>query len=465
MACFFVTGKCMLTPKVTIPLIFLAGFLTLLVCAPAFGGSVADVSVDVRNHEGRHVGEHLVDGDTATAWVGGGSGIGPGKWIEFFFPAGVLLQSLKVANGHQGKGRFSQFRRISRGVILYPDETRQKFTLKSQEGLQTIRLEPKTVTSFKIIITGVDPGPRDTSMGKAKVAVSEMTIYGEMIGTPDDAEESGEETDSATADDGRTVEREPEPVRKPEPAKKPAAEPHGGKSVAEPVSPPKSKKAKPVAQVKPVVPEKETPVAAKEAKPVKKIEPKPQPEATSEKTNSKKVVKKAPPKSEVKKTPAPKKKKAAPAKANKSASGAVTRFRTVKEISESKPLDTGVINPWVDLEVVARIKRYFALLTNLGDSYPDMFSISVRERERKAFMELQQQMRAEKEFGKHHIAMLEHIGLNFDKPEESNDAMSLRVHGPYRYYTGNQTFEFMVDAQFYLVRENGQWLISDIRDN
>ena len=160
--------------------------LALLVCVPALAGAAADapvpgVAVEVRNHEGNFVGENLVDGDLSTAWVGGGTGVGPGKWIEFTFPGPVRLSALKVATGHQGKGRFKSFRRLIRGVILYPDDTRQKFTLKPVTGVQTVRLDPKTVGSFRVIITGVAPGAGDKAMGKAKVAVSEMTVLGEFV--------------------------------------------------------------------------------------------------------------------------------------------------------------------------------------------------------------------------------------------------------------------------------------------
>ena len=122
------------------------------------------------------------------------------------------------------------------------------------------------------------------------------------------------------------------------------------------------------------------------------------------------------------------------------------------------------ISPWLDLELVAQIKRYLGLLTTLHDSYPDLFAPSVRERERTAFLKLQDQMRAEGSFGDHHIAMLEHIGLSFDRPVEAGDKVTVRVHGPYRYYVGDKAWEFQVDADVTLIREGGKWLILDVRD-
>ena len=134
------------------------------------------------------------------------------------------------------------------------------------------------------------------------------------------------------------------------------------------------------------------------------------------------------------------------------------------EIPADKPLDMGEISPWLDLELVAGIKRYFSHLTTLSDSYPDVFASTVRERERKAFLALQESVRREKAFGDHHIAMLELIGLNFDKPVESGGGVAIRVHGPCRYYVGDKGFEFTVDTVVTMVRENGVWLISSVRD-
>lgn len=450
----------MLTLKVNIPLLFLAGLLAILASASAFAAPVEEVSVEVRNHQANYVGGNLVDGDVSTAWVGGGSGIGPGKWIEFFFPEPVRLQSLKVANGHQGKGQFSKFRRLTRGVILYPDGVRQKFTLKSQPGVQTIRLEPKTVKTFKVIITGVAPGAEDKAMGKTKVAVSEMTVHGEVAASPD-GEEAGESDGKESAAKAEEKAPAPKPTpsnksdSKPEVAKKDAPKPKVKKAEAKSVPKPVKPEAKKEAAVK-AEPKKAKPVAASSKPEPKPKAKKPEPAKPAPK---KAAPKKTPPK-KVAKREQPKPKKAPGA----SGSQSVTHLRPAVKILEDKPLDIGNISPWLDLELVAQIKRYFALLTTLSDNYPNVLATSIRERERKAFIILQERMRAEKQFGRHHIAMLEPIGLSFDKPQEGKDTMSFRVHGPYRYYIENQAFELMVDTQFTLVRENGVWLISDVRD-
>jgi len=177
------------------------------------------------------------------------------------------------------------------------------------------------------------------------------------------------------------------------------------------------------------------------------------------------VKKNAPQKAAVKKAsvkkPAPREK----AKAVPLASGpGITRLRASVPVPSDKPLAVGVISPWLDLEFVAQIKRYFALLTTLHDSYPELFTADIRERERKAFLALQARMRSKKQFGKHHIAMLEHIGLSFDKPIIRGDSAMVRVHGPYRYYLENKAFEFPVNTLFSFRKEGGKWLINGAMD-
>lgn len=442
--------------------IVLSAFFMLqmsLTLVPAFAAEVTGMAVDVPNHQGKYSGENLIDGDPTTAWVGGGKGIGPGKYIEIDFPSPVALESLTIHNGNQGKGQFDKFRRVSKGVILYPDETRQKFTLKPTTGKQTIPLRPVTAGSIKIIITGVAPGSNDKALGGAKVAVSEITIHGTMVEGDGGEGDIGTETvelvlpsDSDAGLDKEGVPSEAVAVivkedSKPEAKSDTQSEAVKPKSAPQPTSVPAVKKVEPAA--------KPTSVDNK-----KIVKPQPEsrvvaPKVTPKKTVSVKPAIKGVQKKSVKQTkPVP----------SVSQSGA-TRLRSAVSVPPDKEMDIGVISPWLDLELVAQIKRYFALLTTLHDSYPDVFTSDIRERERKAFLELQAQMRTKKEFGKHHIAMLEHIGLSFDKPTIREDSAMVRAHGPYRYYLENQAFEISVDSLFSFKKENGKWLINGVLDN
>lgn len=450
--------------------------LAMLVCAPALAGQIEGMTVDVGDFTDGHDGDRLVDGNTATAWIGGGRSSGPGKWIELTFPAPVKLKYLSIANGNQARGQFEKNRRITRGFIKYPDDTRQQFTLKDSTGTQRLDLLPKTVDSIKIVILGVVPGSRDKSIGKAKVAVSEISVFGEM-------DESAIVEDVTEKEPVVVEEKEPEPAKPaPKKAKKAAPAPQPKKKPAKVEPTPKKTAAKTEAKPDP----KPKAKTASVPKPKPKPAPAPKP-AVKKVTPTKSVAKqkpapaKAEPKATKPKQAAPKpvakktdKKKAAKPKTTAKAkpqhkpSGSATApgiayLNAAVQVPESKPFAIGQISPWLNLELVAQVKRYLALLTTLHDSYPDVFVASIRDRERAAFIQFQDQMRANKRFGQHHMAQLDHIGLNFDKPVGNNDAATMRVHGPYRYYIGDTTYEFQVDAVFTLMVEDDKWLLSDVQ--
>ncbi len=449
-------------------LTLLTGLLmAILICTPALAGEIKGVTADVRDFKDGHDEDNLVDGDPATAWIGGGRSTGPGKWIELTFPAPVKLKSLSIANGNQAAGQFKKYRRITRGVIKYPDESRQQFTLKPTPGVQTIKLQPGTVGSLKIVILGVAPGSKDKTIGKAKVAVSEITILGEM--------DESAIVDDVTEKEPIVVEDNPLPKEKsksPAPKKQPKPE----KKAAPKIEAPK-KKTPPAVKVKD--PKKQAPSPVKvEKKPAPKATPTPKPKA--EKPAQKKQVAKAKPapdkpkKTKAAKTapkPAPKKaaKKSKPkVKPQPKASGSATSpgiayLRSAIQVPESKPFGIGKISPWLNLELVAQIKRYLGLITTLHDSYPDVFISPLRDKERTIFIKFQNEMRANKKFGQHHMAQLDHIGLSFDKPVIGDEAATVRVHGPYRYYIGQTVYEFQIDAIFSLMVEGDKWMISSVQ--
>jgi len=431
--------------------LFFALAALLLACSSALAGPVAGVSADAANSQGNFTPARLVDGDPATAWVGGGTGVGPGKWIELSFPGPVRVDGLSVATGNQAAGQFGKFRRLTRGVVIFPDGTRRKFTLKPAAGEQLVPLEPRTATSLRIIITGVDPDGRDDAMGDAKVAVSEIRV----LGTPEAA---------ADAPVPAVIETAAPPAAAPEaapPAPAPAPQP-----AAEPAPAPKpGPKAVPASESKPSP--KAAPAPKAEPKPAPKAKPEPQVKPTSAKPAQpprKEKPKAVPPQKAAPPNKAATKKKAASPAPPAVSGGGFTRLRPAHEVPADKDMAMGEISPWLDLELVAEIKRYFGLLTTLNDGYPSLFAPAVRDRERAAFLKLQEEMRAGGDFADHHMAMLEHIGLSFDRPEEGDGRATVRVHGPYRYYVGNKAFEFEVDSDVTLVREGGKWLILDVRD-
>ena len=132
-------------------------------------------------------------------------------------------------------------------------------------------------------------------------------------------------------------------------------------------------------------------------------------------------------------------------------------------VSSATPVEIGTISPWLDLELVAQVKRYYALLNTLHDSYPDIFTTTVREEERKAFIALHDDMRKKKEFIQHHIAMVDAIGLNFDKPVEKGAVTTVRVFGLYRYYFTNTAYQARVDSGLIFRKESGKCLTEGVK--
>lgn len=449
---------------------FLASLaLVFLSCAPALAGQIGGVTVDIGDFKEGFDGDRLVDGKTSTAWIGGGRSSGPGKWIELTFPAPVKLKSLSIANGNQAKGQFNKNRRVTRGFIKYPDESRQQFTLKDAPGIQKIDLNNTTAESIKIVILGVAPSSRDKSIGKAKVAVSEITVFGDMDESavvedvtekePVVVEEVEEKSKPTPLPNKKTEVKQKKAA--PAPASKVAAKPAEAQKKQAPVKPKAAPAAKPAPQTKPAkqaVKPKVTPT-----KTASKPKPAPKPKTVAKPVAKPKTAPKAAPKKVAKASAKPSKAKPKPkATASASAPG-ITYLKSAVPVPESKPFNLGQISPWLNLELVAQIKRYLGLLTTLHDSYPDVFVSTIRNKERATFIAFQDEMRASKKFGQHHMAQLDHIALSFDKPVITDEAATVRAHGPYRYYIGNQAYEFQVDAVFYLTVEDNKWLISAVQ--
>ncbi|WP_243543937.1 NADase-type glycan-binding domain-containing protein [Pseudodesulfovibrio tunisiensis] len=159
-----------------IPAAFLAIILILSWALPA---SALDVTIKVSDYKvdllNTYSADKLMDNDTSTAWAGGGLGVGPGKWIELIFPAPVRVAEIGIFNGHEGPGRFEEFRRIKAGRIRYPDGTTHPFVLWDKPGEQRITCRAEPVEKLRIEITEVYPD--EVILGKIKVAVSELKLY------------------------------------------------------------------------------------------------------------------------------------------------------------------------------------------------------------------------------------------------------------------------------------------------
>lgn len=116
---------------------------------------------------------NLMDGDEATVWAGS-SETGSGEWIELHFAEPVQVERLGIFNGHQG-GRYSDFRRVRSGRVVYPDGKGFRFWLRDEQGEQFVYCLGTPVKSLRIEIDSVTPASREPFRGE--VALSGITLY------------------------------------------------------------------------------------------------------------------------------------------------------------------------------------------------------------------------------------------------------------------------------------------------
>lgn len=125
---------------------------------------------------------NLLDNDPSTAWVGGGIGPGTGQWIDLNFGVPIRVDRLGIFNGHQGEGKFNEFRRIRSGRIVYPDGSETAFWLRDESGEQVIDCPGKPAKSLRIVVDDVFPKGEMTA--KVKLAVSEIKLYITLMSMP-----------------------------------------------------------------------------------------------------------------------------------------------------------------------------------------------------------------------------------------------------------------------------------------
>jgi len=119
--------------------------------------------------------ENLLDGDPATAWIGGGIGPGKGQWIDLSFGVPMRVEKIGIYNGNQAEGQFEEFRRIRAGRVIYPDGVSMQFWLRDEPGEQVVVCRGRPFKSLRIQIDEVFPKGDLTS--KMKLAVSEIKLY------------------------------------------------------------------------------------------------------------------------------------------------------------------------------------------------------------------------------------------------------------------------------------------------
>ncbi|MDD3313668.1 hypothetical protein [Pseudodesulfovibrio sp.] len=161
---------------ILIPLLA-AAFLALVPVPSALAGEVAGLRAEADSFKEWGSPDRLVDGDPATAWVGGGKGVGPGKVLTFTLPGPRPITRLRIANGNQAPGRFGEFRCVTAAALILPDRAVHWFVLRPEPGEQDVVFPPVTVDGFRIAIAGVSGPPAPGGEGDDKVAVSEVRAF------------------------------------------------------------------------------------------------------------------------------------------------------------------------------------------------------------------------------------------------------------------------------------------------
>jgi|GEM_PF-2762514 hypothetical protein len=123
---------------------------------------------------------YLTDSNSTTGWIENSEGGGAGEWIQFFFPAQVVVDSVKIINGVDGGAEIKRANRIKDCAISFSGGQRQEFTLMDSELTQSPRIRKFPTTSLGLKIRSVYK-----HKGAEHAGVSEVLIKYHRI-TPDE---------------------------------------------------------------------------------------------------------------------------------------------------------------------------------------------------------------------------------------------------------------------------------------
>ncbi|WP_320174495.1 NADase-type glycan-binding domain-containing protein [Maridesulfovibrio sp.] len=161
--------------------------LVLLFCLLAIPTTVLAQSYHVRTSsfvpmDGESVfdGKSLTDGNSTTGWIENGEGNGSGEWIQFFFPAQVIVDSVQIVNGVDTGPDQEKVGRIKDVAISFSGGQRQEFTLVDTDKKQNPRIRKFPTTSLALNVHTVYK-----NSGVEQAGISEVAIKYHRI-TPDE---------------------------------------------------------------------------------------------------------------------------------------------------------------------------------------------------------------------------------------------------------------------------------------
>lgn len=103
-------------------------------------------------------GKVLHDGDVKTGWKENADGDGKGQWVQLFFPANVVLDSICISNGEGAGSNFKKFNRVKDASLIYSDRSQQNIVLADNGSMQKFQPSKKITNSLSFVIDSVYSG-------------------------------------------------------------------------------------------------------------------------------------------------------------------------------------------------------------------------------------------------------------------------------------------------------------------
>ncbi|WP_419778556.1 NADase-type glycan-binding domain-containing protein [Maridesulfovibrio sp.] len=123
---------------------------------------------------------YLTDGNSTTGWVENGDGSGVGEWVQFFFPAQVIVDSVKIVNGVDG-GNMGKVNRIKNVSVSFSGGQRQEFTLIDSAKKQSPRIRKFPTTSLGVNVRSVYQQENVEHAGFAEILIKYHRITPEEL--------------------------------------------------------------------------------------------------------------------------------------------------------------------------------------------------------------------------------------------------------------------------------------------
>lgn len=122
-------------------------------------------------------GKYLTDSNSTTGWIENGEGSGSGEWVQFFFPAQVIVDSVQIVNGVD-QGKVNRIKNVS---ISFSGGQRQEFTLLDTDQKQNPRIRKFPTTSLGLNIRSVYQQEGVEQAGISEVLIKYHNITADEI--------------------------------------------------------------------------------------------------------------------------------------------------------------------------------------------------------------------------------------------------------------------------------------------